>query len=85
MKAKAKPDGQAFETAIEWLKCNEGGDGEAEDCKEVAEWLRWVLALDDERRLVAQTARRHGVSANDARQRLIKHGLIEAFASRRTR
>ena len=39
-KAKRTPTIEAMYLAAEWLDCNEGGDGEAEACHAVAEWLR---------------------------------------------
>lgn len=33
------PSERAVDTAVAWLRCNDGDDGEAEDCAAVADWL----------------------------------------------
>lgn len=37
--AKPAPTDQQFETAIIWLQSNEGDCGEAEACRQVADWI----------------------------------------------
>lgn len=41
-----RPNPRALLTAVEWLKCNEGEDGEADDCKTVADWLHRTFYVE---------------------------------------
>lgn len=52
------PATEQIEQAAEWLRINEGDEGEAEACHAVADW---ILAVDDDRSLRLQ-ARRAGVT-----------------------
>ena len=39
------PDDWALDTAIEWLRLNEGTGGEKEACHEVADWIEAVTGI----------------------------------------
>jgi hypothetical protein len=67
MGAKIKaPSSEAINTAVEWLRINEGDCGEAEECEAVAQWL---LAWDDARDL-RKTARDNRVPIRVLREAL---------------
>jgi hypothetical protein len=61
-----KPSAEAIAMACEWLEINDGTEGEAEDCKAVAAWLR---KLQDEADL-KRVARIAEVPVSVARARL---------------
>jgi hypothetical protein len=61
-----KPTAQQFDRAITWLECNEGPDGEREDCKAVAQWLL-DRARDD---YIRKTARAAGLPVAAVRRKL---------------
>jgi hypothetical protein len=55
-------------TAIAWLECNEGTDGEAEACQTVADWLKSEL----NRRAVREVSITLGVPIAKARAAIAK-------------
>ena len=62
---KMPPDDQ-IDFAIEWLRCNEGKDGEASACFAVANWL----VEEKHERMLRQEARAGGVSVARLRARI---------------
>jgi hypothetical protein len=50
-----RPCLEDIQLAAEWLRCNEGDDGESEACSRVATWLD-NYALDQEVRAAARQA-----------------------------
>jgi hypothetical protein len=61
-----KPATEQLDTAIAWLRSNEGDEGEAERCAAVADWIEAVEA-DAHLRNAARNA---GVSVAALRKRL---------------
>jgi len=61
-----KPSEEDFNIALMWLENNEGGEGEAEACQRVADWLRNLM--DDG--YLRRKAREAGVPVAKLRQRL---------------
>lgn len=55
-------------TAAEWLDCNEGGEGESEACKRVADWLRKRAEQLDRDWLIRKVVKETGAT----RTRVIK-------------
>lgn len=64
--AKRAPTDQQFETAIIWLQSNEGDCGEAEACRQVADWIERQRTTAS----LKQVAREAGVSVSQLRKRL---------------
>jgi hypothetical protein len=69
-----KPSNEALLTAAEWLDCNEGDQGEKEECHATAAWLRELVAKLDkknaETNAVKQIAKQAGVPLARARAAL---------------
>lgn len=62
------PTPEQLRLAAMWLKCNEGGEGEADDCAAVAAWL-YRQADNAELRALCRDA---GVSVAKARAAMAK-------------
>jgi|GEM_PF-2718621 len=60
------PSDFAIVVALDWLRCNEGTGGEAEACREVADWI--AATVDDAN--LRNAARRAGVPLSRLRRRL---------------
>lgn len=60
------PSIEALDTAIEWLRCNEGDDGEADRCRAVANWIEH----EERERTLRRAAREAGVPVAAVRRRL---------------
>jgi hypothetical protein len=58
--------------AAEWLRCNEGPDGEMELCERVADWLDREIERRIERNAVRKIARETGARSSQARTALRK-------------
>jgi alpha/beta superfamily hydrolase len=54
--------------AADWLRCNDGEEGEAEDCTAVADWLEDEATRRDEEALARKIARGAAVSVPAARR-----------------
>lgn len=63
---KPCPQGDTLQTALQWLRLNEGRDGESDACKAVADWLE-DFATDD---MIRREARRAGIPVALVRKRL---------------
>lgn len=61
-------------TAVEWLLCNEGDDGEAESCRRVADWLVIYARASVERAAAKQV----GCSVDRFRQVMAERGAHSA-------
>ena len=62
----ARPTQDQMDTAAEWLRINEGDEGEAEACEAVADWLEQQA----EAQMMREMAREQGVRVSDLRARL---------------
>ena len=60
------PDTETIDTAIAWLRSNEGDNGESERCNTVANWLD----SEDYERYVRHAARQGGVAVANLRRKL---------------
>lgn len=60
------PGPDALNAAITWLRLNEGGDGEAEYCAAVADWIEH----EERERMLRSVARETGVTVATLRRRL---------------
>lgn len=68
------PNDDDINTAIAWLECNEGDNGEAEACKRVSDYLA-ARALDRE---IVREANQAGVSPKDLRRKMRERLRSEA-------
>lgn len=59
-------------TAATWLRCNEGPDGEAQACEEVAHWLEAEVERRSLNRAARSVARKAGVRFGYAKKVLLK-------------
>lgn len=64
------PGTDALNTAIAWLRCNNGRDGEMERCEEVAAWLEH----EEGQHYLRQAARQAGVPIGKVREMLTRAG-----------
>ena len=60
------PGTDQLNTAIAWLRCNEGDNGEAENCQAVADWIEYM----EREAFIRSTARSSGVTAAEVRRKL---------------
>lgn len=60
------PSTEAIDTAVSWLRYNEGGDGEADRCRVVADWIEY----EERERMIRIEARRAGLPVAAVRRRL---------------
>jgi hypothetical protein len=60
------PSTEQLDTAIAWLRTNNGTNGEAGNCVAVAAWLDNI----DQNRILRETAREAGVPVSRLRERL---------------
>ncbi len=74
--SRPRPKRDDLLTAAEWLRCNDGRDGEGAACALVAEWLEEEITARN-RRSARRLIRRYGVDGALARLR-----AEEARASR---
>lgn len=66
----SKPSDEDYTTAIQWLRFNDGGDGERESCSRVAEWLEGVRTAS----MIRSLAKEAGVPVAAVRRRLKERG-----------
>lgn len=64
MASMKRPALDAMTTAAEWLDINEGDEGEADECKAIAKWLRAQIEAAEVRAIAKET----GVSTAIARK-----------------
>lgn len=61
-----RPTTEQLDTAIAWLRSNEGDEGEQERCSIVADWIEHLERNAE----IEQIARKNGVSVRDLKKRL---------------
>lgn len=54
-RAPRRPSDDALRTAAEWLDVNEGDEGEGDDCRAVADWLRRQIEEARVRKIARET------------------------------
>jgi hypothetical protein len=71
------PKPEDLDVAAQWLRVNEGENGEAESCRRVARWLEKLVRDADERRV----AKEGGVSVRTLRSVMERNGTRQEIES----
>lgn len=67
------PSTGELNTAIAWLRSNNGNEGESERCEAVAAWIEH----EEFERLLRNTARAHGLPIAAVRRRIAQNKLTQ--------
>lgn len=70
-----KPNSQDLIIAIMWLESNEGDNGEADNCKIVAQYLNKLLTKTEESEMINDAAQKAGLLPSVLKRRLKQQEL----------